>query len=141
MLYTQNMFIILLKFDLLFLVILIKITMGRGPRFGRKSMDKKSYRKDKTHSSSDYISNSNCDSLNLKVATHKETTSSEEEYLEKRLVKLNCRLAMFDFNQCDPKRCSGRKLNRLNLLENLKLGTKFSGLILSPNGTQTFVFF
>lgn len=51
-----------------------------------------------------------------------------------------CRLSMFDFNQCDPKRCSGRKLHRLNLLENLKLGSKFSGLLLSPMGTQTYVF-
>lgn len=44
---------------------------------------------------------------------------------------------MFDFNQCDPKRCSGRKLQRHGMITTQKLGTKFSGLLLSPTGTST----
>ncbi|KAH7729390.1 Protein F52C12.2 [Aphelenchoides avenae] len=44
---------------------------------------------------------------------------------------------MFDFNQCDPKRCSGRKLQRHGLITTQKLGTKFNGLLLSPTGTST----
>ncbi|MCP9265560.1 hypothetical protein DINM_020889 [Dirofilaria immitis] len=45
--------------------------------------------------------------------------------------------AMFDFKQCDPKRCTGKKLVRYGFVKLLKLGTKFPGLLLSPNGERT----
>jgi len=47
------------------------------------------------------------------------------------------RLAMFDFNQCDPKRCTGRKLQRLHKLTSWRLGgPKFPGVVLSPLATR-----
>ncbi|CAD5218626.1 unnamed protein product [Bursaphelenchus okinawaensis] len=61
-------------------------------------------------------------------------TSSEEE---DQVPVMPCRIAMFDFNQCDPKRCSGRKLQRHGLMTTIKLGSKFPGLVLSPTGTST----
>lgn len=44
---------------------------------------------------------------------------------------------MFDFKQCDPKRCTGKKLERYGFVKVLKLGTKFPGLLLSPSGERT----
>ncbi|KAF8373013.1 hypothetical protein PRIPAC_79442 [Pristionchus pacificus] len=44
---------------------------------------------------------------------------------------------MYDFNQCDPKRCSGRRLARFGMLSEVKLGARFPGLVLSPTGVAT----
>jgi pre-rRNA-processing protein TSR3 len=44
---------------------------------------------------------------------------------------------MWDFEQCDAKRCTGRRLERMGLLKSLTLSTPFRGVVLSPNGTRT----
>lgn len=45
-------------------------------------------------------------------------------------------VAMWDFNQCDPKKCSGRKLSRMNLVRCLKVKQKFPGIVLTPTGEK-----
>lgn len=45
-------------------------------------------------------------------------------------------LAMWDFEQCDPNACSGKKLYRVNALRVLRLTELFSGVVLTPNATK-----
>ncbi|KAI8368145.1 uncharacterized protein BYT42DRAFT_503739 [Radiomyces spectabilis] len=45
-------------------------------------------------------------------------------------------VAMWDFKHCDPKRCSGVKLARTNMLKTLKLNQRFRGIVASPEGEK-----
>eukprot|EP00878_Enallax_costatus_P003511 GHUV01003725.1.p1 GENE.GHUV01003725.1~~GHUV01003725.1.p1 ORF type:complete len:354 (+),score=113.54 GHUV01003725.1:167-1228(+) len=46
------------------------------------------------------------------------------------------RLAMWDLGQCDRKRCTGTRLVRQGVVQELPLGRSFPGVILSPSGTR-----
>lgn len=38
---------------------------------------------------------------------------------------------MIDFNQCDAKKCTGRKLSRFKLIKDIKPKKKYNGIVLS----------
>jgi len=46
-------------------------------------------------------------------------------------------LRMWDFAQCDPKRCTGARLVRRKILQSMPLKQSFRGIVLSPNGTTS----
>eukprot|EP00891_Asterochloris_glomerata_P004300 jgi/Astpho2/4300/gw1.00064.100.1_t len=43
---------------------------------------------------------------------------------------------MWDLGHCDKKRCTGTRLMRLHVVSEIRLGTPFPGVILSPNGKR-----
>lgn len=61
---------------------------------------------------------------------------SEFEINEESEPSPAVQLAMWDFGQCDAKRCTGRKLARFNLLKELRVNAGFGGIVLSPVGTH-----
>ena len=47
------------------------------------------------------------------------------------------RLRLWDFAQCDPKRCTGARLVKRGLFQSMPLKQPFRGLVLSPQGTKS----
>ncbi|KAL1451841.1 hypothetical protein WDU94_006178 [Cyamophila willieti] len=66
--------------------------------------------------------------------SHCESDDSSEDSCTD--VDINFTVAMWDMKHCDPKKCSGRKLARHNLIKILKLGERFRGICLTPVGVQ-----
>ncbi|KAJ4820314.1 hypothetical protein LUZ62_032880 [Rhynchospora pubera] len=60
----------------------------------------------------------------------------EEEESKEEVKTPKIHLAMWDFGQCDIKRCTGRKLARFGLLKELRVTNSFGGVVLSPVGKQ-----
>ncbi|THH33391.1 hypothetical protein EUX98_g715 [Antrodiella citrinella] len=50
-------------------------------------------------------------------------------------VVIDVPVAMWDFDHCDPKRCSGKRLARLGLIQDLKVGQRFRGIVVTPKAT------
>ena len=43
---------------------------------------------------------------------------------------------MLYFDQCDPKKCTGKKMERLGLLKEIKFSRNYGGILLTPNGKK-----
>jgi pre-rRNA-processing protein TSR3 len=66
------------------------------------------------------------------------SNSTSMQQLSKQTNPLDgLRLRMWDFAQCDPKRCTGARLAKAGIFERMPLRRPFRGLVLSPNGTTS----
>ncbi|KAH0945200.1 hypothetical protein HN011_010253 [Eciton burchellii] len=67
-------------------------------------------------------------------------SDKEDEIVELAESTTECSIpfpmVMWDMEHCDPKKCSGKKLVRHGLIKILRLGTRFSGLCLTPIGKK-----
>ncbi len=80
------------------------------------------------------------DNVLLKKA-HESSTKDEEEKDSENVENFadndsEVKLYMIDFSQCDPKKCSGRKLENFNLLKSINHKNRFRGITLSAKGTK-----
>ena len=48
-------------------------------------------------------------------------------------------LLLQNFEQCDPKKCTGVKLMKYGILKEINVTSKFQGLLLTPEGKQTCI--
>ena len=60
-----------------------------------------------------------------------EENEEGEEYEEFKI-----KLSMLYFDQCDPKKCTGKKMERLGLLKEIKFSRNYGGILLTPNGKK-----
>ena len=66
--------------------------------------------------------------------------SMAKQQKELQLIKernFSVKLQMWDFGQCDSKRCTGRKLARTGFIRTMRIGQAFRGVVLSPYATRS----
>ena len=69
----------------------------------------------------------------------KEKENDEEEKEEKEeeeYEEFTIKLSMLYFDQCDPKKCTGKKMERLGLLKEIKFSRNYGGILLTPTGKK-----
>lgn len=69
----------------------------------------------------------------------RESEGSDKENEETESIEewpLPFHVAMWDLKECDPRKCTGKKLVKHNLMKILRFGTLFPGLCLTPFGNE-----
>lgn len=54
-------------------------------------------------------------------------------------IEVPFKVGMWDLKQCDPKRCTGRKLMRLEMIDKLGMFAMFNGIVLTPVATEVIL--
>lgn len=80
----------------------------------------------------------NEDDDDLEENSNNDASDSEKSEEIKKFEKkdFNIKLFMLNFSQCDPKMCTGVRLMKFGLLKEIKLNSKFQGILLTPTGKK-----
>ncbi|KAL1239145.1 18S rRNA aminocarboxypropyltransferase [Trichinella pseudospiralis] len=68
-------------------------------------------------------------------AEHRQLSEDSSSDEDAESTRTTIPLAMWDFNQCDVKKCTGRKLVRMGFVKSLRLGSFWSGISLTPTAS------
>ena len=74
----------------------------------------------------------NNNEINEEEEKENDNNIQEEDEYEEFTIKLS----MLYFDQCDPKKCTGKKMERLGLLKETKFSKNYGGILLTPNGKK-----
>ena len=127
----------------------------KKPKKGKKiCYEEKSYKSKKiymkkslyeTHEESEEEDNKNNESENIEQNKNNDEIKKDNFTEEQNNQILNeedeyeeftIKLSMLYFDQCDPKKCTGKKMERLGLLKETKFSRNYGGILLTPNGKK-----
>ncbi|WFD27973.1 ribosome biogenesis protein tsr3 [Malassezia nana] len=109
----------------------------RPDRFDRCTFSDPRVEADNFVTGSDSKESEATDTSSDSVANEDSSESEEEDALGSASdLVTSVPVAMWDFQHCDPRRCSGKKLSRHGLIKEMRIGQRFRGIVLTPHATQ-----
>lgn len=111
---------------------------GGRQRGGRHAPRRRSDQADVPEDTSDFcaMNRMGCDEAANDASDGGEPEENDSTPSSGETSPIPCFVGMWDLRQCDPNKCTGRRLARMGLLNELKMGKRFRGVALAPFGTE-----